>query len=63
MASVNGRPVRMKILYSSSGGNLPVSKLKIRWIEAVEEDAKKIPSIRNWKREARIDKVGEAIFV
>jgi hypothetical protein len=53
----------MKILYSSSGGKLPVSKLKIRWIEAVEEDAKKIPSIRNWKREARIEKVGEAIFV
>jgi hypothetical protein len=42
----------MKILYNSSGGNLPVSKLKIRWIETVEEDTKKIPSIRNWKREA-----------
>jgi ribosome modulation factor len=40
----------MKI-YNSSGGNLPVSRLKISWIEAVEEDSKKIPSIRNWKRE------------
>jgi len=37
----------MKIFYNSNGGNLLESKLKIRWIEAVEEDAKEIPSIRN----------------
>jgi hypothetical protein len=42
----------MKLLYNSSGGILPVRKLKIRWIEAVEEDAKKILSIKNWKRES-----------
>jgi hypothetical protein len=29
-----------------------VSKPKTRWNEAVEEDSKKILSIRNWRREA-----------
>jgi len=52
LASVGGKSVLIKMLYNSSIGNLPVSKLKIRWIEAVEEDVKKISSIRNWKREA-----------
>jgi len=41
LANVDVRRVLMKILYNSSGGNLHISKLKIRWIEAVEEDAKK----------------------
>jgi hypothetical protein len=46
------RHILMKMLYDSSGGNLLVTNLKIRWIEAVEQDDKKIPSIRNLKREA-----------
>ena len=37
MASVGGRRVLMKVLYNSSGGNLPVSKLKMG-------------GLRQWKR-------------
>jgi len=33
------------------GGRRPVGKPKRRWIYAVEEESKKILSIRKWKRE------------
>ena len=44
--------VARKMLYYTIGGKIPVGKTKRRWIEAVEEEPKKILGIRNWKREA-----------
>jgi hypothetical protein len=35
------------MLYDKIGGKRPVGKPKRRWIEAVEENAKKMLSIRN----------------
>jgi hypothetical protein len=38
------------MLYDKISGKRPAGKHKSRWIEAVDEDARKILSIRNWKR-------------
>ncbi|PNF32229.1 hypothetical protein B7P43_G17837 [Cryptotermes secundus] len=41
-----------KILYSTIGGRRRVGKPRTRWIDVVEEDAKKLMGVRNWKRAA-----------
>jgi hypothetical protein len=42
-----------KILYSTIGGRRCAGKPRTRWIDAVEEDAKKLMGVRNWKRAAQ----------
>jgi hypothetical protein len=42
-----------KILYSAIGGRRRAGKPRTRWIDAVEEDAKKLMGVRNWKRAAK----------
>ncbi|PNF43171.1 hypothetical protein B7P43_G15655 [Cryptotermes secundus] len=42
-----------KILYSTIGGRRRAGKPRTRWIDAVEEDAKKLMGVRNWKRAAQ----------
>jgi hypothetical protein len=42
-----------KILYSTIGGRRRAGKPRARWIDAVEEDAKKLMGVRNWKRAAQ----------
>jgi hypothetical protein len=37
----------------SCGGRRRVGKPRNRWIDAVEEDAKKLMGVRNWKRTAQ----------
>jgi hypothetical protein len=39
-----------KILYSAIGGRRRAGKPRNRWIDAVEEDAKKLMGVMNWKR-------------
>jgi hypothetical protein len=39
-----------KILYTTIGGRRRVGKPRKRWIDTVEEDAKKLMGVRNWKR-------------
>jgi hypothetical protein len=41
-----------KILYSTIGGRRRAGEPRNRWIDAVEEDAKKLIGVRNWKRAA-----------
>ncbi|PNF43056.1 hypothetical protein B7P43_G04739, partial [Cryptotermes secundus] len=42
-----------KILYSTTGGRRRAGKPRTRWIDEVEEDAKKLMGVRNWKRAAQ----------
>jgi hypothetical protein len=42
-----------KKIYSTIGGRRRVGKPRKRWIDAVEEDAKKKLCVRNWKRTAQ----------
>ncbi|PNF26525.1 hypothetical protein B7P43_G13967 [Cryptotermes secundus] len=42
-----------KILYSTIGGRRRAGKPRTRWIDVVEEDAKKLMGIRNRKRAAQ----------
>jgi hypothetical protein len=42
-----------KILYSTIGGRRRAGKPRTSWIGAVEEDAKKLMGVRNWKRAAQ----------
>ena len=39
-----------KILYATIGGKRHVGRPRNRWIDAMEEDAKKILGVRNWKK-------------
>jgi hypothetical protein len=57
---MNKERIPKKILYSTIGGRRRVGKPRNRWTDAVEEDAKKLMGVRNWKRTAqdREDKGG-----
>jgi hypothetical protein len=50
---MNKERIPKKILYSTIGGRRRVGKPRNRWIDAVEEDAKKLMGVRNWKRRAQ----------
>jgi hypothetical protein len=39
-------------IYNTIVGKRPVGKPRRRWMKAVQEDSKKILSVRNWKRQA-----------
>lgn len=41
-----------KRLKNAVNGKRPVRILKVRWIEALEENSKKLLRVRNWNREA-----------
>jgi hypothetical protein len=47
---MNKERIPKKILYCTIGGRRRVRKPRQRWIDAVEEDAKKLMGVRNWKR-------------
>ena len=49
-----------KISYATTGGKRPVGRPRNRWIDAVEEDVKKILGVRNWKRKTMDRENGEA---
>jgi hypothetical protein len=50
---MNMEHIPKKILYSTIGGRRRARKPRNRWIDAVEEDAKKLMGVRNWKRAAQ----------
>jgi hypothetical protein len=50
---MNKERIPKKILYSTTGGRRRAGKPRNRWIDAVEEDAKKLMGVRNWKRAAQ----------
>jgi hypothetical protein len=50
---MNKERIPKKILYSTLGGRRCVGKPRKRWIDAVEEDAKKLMGVRNWKGTAQ----------
>jgi hypothetical protein len=54
--------ISRKILHNTIAGQRPVAKPKRRWIEAVEEDSKKMLGTRNWKREA-MDRQGWRVYI
>ncbi|PSN49226.1 hypothetical protein C0J52_08403 [Blattella germanica] len=57
---MEGRRIPTKFLDNAIGGMRRVGKPRnSRWIDALEEDAKKILGIRNWRRKA-LDRDGEA---
>jgi hypothetical protein len=39
--------------WNTVGGRTRAGKPRNRWIDAVEEDAKKLMGVRNWKRAAQ----------
>jgi hypothetical protein len=47
---MNNERIPNKILYSTIGGRRCVGKPRKRWIDAVEEDAKKLMGVRNCSR-------------
>jgi hypothetical protein len=47
------KSIPKKILYSTIGGRRRAGKPRNRWIDAVEEDAKKLMGVRKWKRAAK----------
>jgi hypothetical protein len=50
---MNMERISKKILYSTTDGRRRARKPRNRWIDAVEEDAKKLMGVRNWKRAAQ----------
>jgi hypothetical protein len=52
---VRKRTIRIpeKILHTTIAGRRRVGKPRKRWIDAVEEDAKELMGVRNWKRIAQ----------
>jgi hypothetical protein len=49
---MNMERIPKKVLYSTIGVRRRTGKPSNRWIDAVEEDAKKVMGVRNWKRAA-----------
>jgi hypothetical protein len=50
---MNKERIPKKLLYSTISDRRRVGKARKRWIDAVEEDAKKLMGVRNWKRTAQ----------
>jgi hypothetical protein len=50
---MNEESIPKKILYTTIGGRRRDGKPRKRWIDAVEEVAKKLTGVRNWKRTAQ----------